>query len=1138
MLRFVTGGIHSNRDENFCQLIKKSCECNENVMVIIPDQFSFEYDKKLYNLLGAKAFNDVSIVGFNRLAELISRKYGAGSKENANENAKIITMYKAVKRLKETHDVRFYERSLNKGAFLGEVIALISELIQSGITYQDLRIASESLDGSVSSKLFDLSRLYEYYLDELARAGLKDTLTSLGECVKLVKENNFFKGKTVYIDAFNSFSQDEYRLIECAIKQANPVVISLVISDSNNAQISRTPFAQTIRTRSNIEGIAMAQNVSFDEKAFAGFNYTVPSIAYVNENIYTSMPKKSADNHGVKLLSATDIYEEVEFVCSEISRLVREENYAYEDIAVSSRNLGDIAPVIEGTFERYEIPYFLDANNSVEQSALVIYLKNIFACVLSKEYKTENLLKYIKSPLCSIFDYDIADIENYCVKWNIQGNMWLEDFTAGEKSGSVPTRLNQTRELVIAPLEKFKSACVNATAQDICKALYILLDEIGLSKEIYSVVKMASGSANDTELELGRISKQIWKTVLAAVQSIYENMGDEVLTLRRFYEIFKMMISQMKVSAPPQKIDSVRCACAERSRLNDVKVLFVLEANDGIFPADFKSKGLLTEREKRQLESVDINLNTTVMSSIENERLTVYQTVSMPNDRLYIISSESDTQGKKKNPSVLVNMIFDMFEHIEIEKIQDKPLDFFCTSYATAYYKYLEKSKDKTSEVKSIKESLLLSDKYRQKLDFIEQTAVNKPHKLSRDCARDVFFNHDLNISATRVSDFYNCPFSFFCKYGLKLHAPEKVEINNRFFGNLMHNTLEKVMSKVNDNGIRVYDEKFVDFDEQTLRDKINAEFSRYIADEMGGDFGKTLRFKQGIARNEESAFSIIKVVQEEFKKSAFKPAAFEFNLAKSDGESILKLTLEDGYTINIYGSIDRADIFEDENGVRYLRIVDYKTGDTKFDIEDIYNGLNLQMFIYLYAVINTDNRLNYDGKLEPSGIMYSHIKSCHADFTPSAVEKADDLQGKMFLEQIKNCKPDGMMIENEDTLDALNNDYKGLFTLFTRKNNGDITEGSKPPCDYTYFNALSEFAFKKIELLAQRLLEGDIAADPICKGDGRNAKIACRYCDFWSICGNASPKNPRRVNKSDKHLLDAEIDKMCDETNDVGNNE
>ena len=193
MLRLITGRNHTERESVFIASIKEQAEMGSDILVIIPDQFSFEYDKKLYEAMGAKLFNKIKTAGFNRLAQLLEKQYGSDSKDNADENAIIITMYKAVKRLKQTGEVRFFERALNKSSFIAESIDLVNEFIRSGITYSDLRIASERVEGSLSAKLFDLSRLYEYFIDELKEEGLKDSLTSLGECCEIVKKHEYFK---------------------------------------------------------------------------------------------------------------------------------------------------------------------------------------------------------------------------------------------------------------------------------------------------------------------------------------------------------------------------------------------------------------------------------------------------------------------------------------------------------------------------------------------------------------------------------------------------------------------------------------------------------------------------------------------------------------------------------------------------------------------------------------------------------------------------------------------------------------------------------------------------------------------------------------------------------------------------------
>ena len=886
MLRFITGAVCSDADRVFSEQLAQSCKNGENVLVIIPDQFSFEYDKKLYSLLGAKDFNRIRTAGFNRLAGLIGRSCGGSSEESANENARIITMFKAVRRLKETGDVRFYSRALEKGSFAAQMIDLIAEMIRSGITPADLQTAAERLDGTVSLKLYDLHRLYAFYLEELAASGLKDALTSLGECVRLVRDNGYFRDMSIYIDAFSGFTRDEYDLIEQMIVQARSLTISLIISGEKNAAANRTPFAATVRTRADIERLAMAHGKRFEEEnvRISGSENISAAIMHIDKNMYLMQPDKISAEGAVRLLSANDIYEETEFVCAEIMRLVREEGYSFRDIAVAARSLDSVSAALEGSFERYDIPYFIDRRQSAEQSALAIYLNSIFDCVLSGKYRTENILRYIKSPLCAVLDFDVRQLEDYCLRWSVEGDMWLEDFTASD-GGKYPEHINEIRREVIEPLERFKNSCKDVSAGEICTALYELLEKIRLSEQIYSVVKRAGGSVNQTDLELGREFRQLWQTILGAVQSIYENMKDEKISLRRFCQLFRLMVSQMTVSTPPQKIDSVRCAGAERSRLSNVRALFVIEVNDGVFPAQAGADGLLTQRDRRLMEETGISLINGAANFLDGERLTAYLTFTVPTQKLYVISTQSDLKGSVKNPSELAAMTAEMFDDVETEKIPDIPPEFFCASYKSAYYKYLELSKDETALIRSsetptaekkeedgrimrradmistIRFSLSYDDHYSQRLEWVKKNASAAEHKIDKKTARELFFANDLNISATRLTDFYKCPFMYFCKYGLKLRKSDKVSFDSMYRGNIMHRCLERIMSR-EESGERVYCEEFVKMDEAALRERIHDEFEKYIEEEMGGGFGKNSRFMHGVARYEKTAYHIVRLLQ------------------------------------------------------------------------------------------------------------------------------------------------------------------------------------------------------------------------------------------------------------------------------------
>ena len=1124
MLNLITGGNHTNRERTFIDMIKASADAGKDVLVIIPDQFSFEYDKKLYNALGAKQFNKIKTAGFNRLAELVAKQYGYDSKDNADDNATIIIMYKAVKRLKDTNDVRFYKKALTKNSFIAESIDLINELVRSGITYSDLRIASEQTDGTLSAKLYDLSHLYEFFMQELENAGMKSNLTAVGECCELVEQHKYFSGKTVFIDSFTDFSVDEYKLIESMLKQADSVSVSLVVSHENKALSNRTPFAETIRTAHDLKNLAKKYNISYNEIRTLNDNDNDISheIEHIDVNLYRSRPDVLVNSKNVSILSATDLYEETEYVCAEISRLVRDEHYKYNDIAVVAGNIAEISPVLEGVFERYEIPIFIDSKKGSGQSALVIYLKSIFDCVMSKKWNTEKLLKYVKSPLSGFLDYDICDLENYCLTWSVNGDMWLEDFTAKPSEGSL-SRINQTRKQIIDPLLKFKNKCQNVSVKDLCSAFYQLLDDIDLSQHMFSKIKSASSLGNDAEFELAREFKQLWTTVLSAVSSIYTNMDDEQMSLREFYDIFSLMISQITVSRPPQKADCVRIASTDHSRLSDVKAVFVIEANYGVFPAEIRNSGLLTVRDKRNMEKIELSVSNNSMHQLESERLNVYMALTLASDKLYVLYSESDLKGDAKNPSMLVTMMNRMFDNAE-QRVHNIDTEFFCTSYRTAMYKFLEKNNDRKVNVASIKESLESSAEYSDKLENILDASARKEHHLTESMSDELFFSHDLNLSATKLNDYYSCPFMYYCKYGLKLRQPQPVDINRMNKGNLIHSCFEGILSTEDSDGKRVYNQDFVNFDDDKLREMIHGHFKKYIDENMGGDFGKTASFNESVKRLEDSAFYAVKNVQTELENTLFVPSAFEYNLTKKDGESILQLEVDKGVHINIRGSIDRVDIFTADDGQKYVRIIDYKTGSTSMKLEELYNGLNLQMLVYLIAITQRVNELNPDGELKPSAILYSHIKFIKSQLSPEDVRlhtENNDLDDELVLKRASAFKPDGMMIENEITFDALNKKLQFAFTPIKTTPTGKISSKNDTLVTEAYFMGLEQFALGKIYNMAENLRLGDIAADPIQKANS----LTCTYCDYWGICGNSSPKNPRTTDKTlDTQSLNNEI--------------
>ena len=401
--------------------------------------------------------------------------------------------------------------------------------------------------------------------------------------------------------------------------------------------------------------------------------------------------------------------------------------------------------------------------------------------------------------------------------------------------------------------------------------------------------------------------------------------------------------------------------------------------------------------------------------------------------------------------------------------------------------------------------SLKGSAEYSERLEYAAMAAAQRTDKISQQTAKTLFFPKDLNISATRVSDYYKCPFSYFCKHGLKLFGTDKVQMDARYFGNIAHECLEKIMSR-EENGKRVYDENFTKKTDEQLAAEVSACADEYIEREMGGAFGKTLTFKFAVERLKRSVTYMAAYFREEMKRSLFLPIAFEYDLTDENGRSALAIQLADT-RIQIRGKIDRADIYKSDAGT-WLRIVDYKTGRQSFRAEEVYHGLDLQMLIYLLAA-STGLRGEY-GELRPAGIMYSHIRFVKAEMTPYELEKAEaegKFAEKTSLARAREYKPDGLMLGDE-IMPALNTDNEGIFTIYRLTAKGAVHGASTAkPVSEERLKAMERFALNKVNEMAEKIHGGEIKADPLEAG----GVLPCTYCDYKSMCPEPDPKKSAR---------------------------
>lgn len=1091
MIEFVCGGTYSTRELVMLEKIRAAAGNGEDVLCIIPDQFSFEFDKKVYDYVGARLFNSIRTAGFNRLSELLAKEYG-GAGQSSDDHVRTVLMYKAVRALAKAKSVRFYKRELDKPAFIRECKALIAELRESGVTPEMMSAAAEKLRGALGGKLSDLSFIYSAYLNELEQREMTDSVSALSKACVQAREHGYFLGKTVFVDSFSGFTFDEYKLLESCIAQSRSVTVSLVIDEDCVRRYHAHPFYDTVRTRERLCELAEAHGKESRFVLCDDAQGVSPELLYLSKNLYNYSKAPYVGEAGaVHTVTASDVFEEADYICSEIKRLVREKSHRYSDIAVAVRDMSQFSSAMESAFERYEIPYFTDKGTNAETSSVVRYMIAVFRCLLTKEYSTDNIMKLIKSPLYPMEELEVNDLEQYCYIWDIDKSLWNSDFAAA--GGLTPkqlARLNVLRRSVIEPFDKFKAAIgEEPTAALISKALYDLFRDIKFTSQTYSVFHRAGETDSENALEAARGFRQLWSSSLSAVKTIYDYVGDEPMSLRRYSDLFRIMLSGIKVSKPPQKLDCVLLCQAGHSRTGFARTVFAAEVNDGVFPANVSSGELITEHEKQLLEKEEgIYLGQSARAQFQSEKLTCYNALTLPIEKLYILYTRTDLLGNSKRPSVLVSEAEAMFGSGININASLLPAESYVANYRSAYYKYLESIASRDTVTETLRALLSMSDEYRGRLDANRDIHEDGHYSLPQKAAEKLFFNRGkLYISPTQLETYFKCPFSYFCKYGLSLRAPSKKTVSAANKGLLIHSMLEHIVSDRSEE--LGFAGALLAMSDEELLQRVKEEVKAYIDKELGGDYAKPADFDYIVHQLEDASYEIALFVRDELGGSKFRPKLVEYKL--DDAEKQFEIDCGSGKKLILGGTIDRADVYE-QDGEMYVRVIDYKTGSkTSFRYSKLYHGLNLQMFVYLTGLLESDGIFDKPKEhIHQAGVMYyifgKPLKKKIAQSTNAYID-IDKTKEKL----LESFKPEGRTVDSENVLRAYNESSSYAYVPYKISNKTGIDEGAVTNEGFT---ALRIFAKNKIVQFGCDLSGGRISARPLDN--------TCTNCDYAGICG------------------------------------
>ena len=1095
MLKFIYGRAATGKSYNVINSITADVLKNRDVVLLVPEQFTFESERALLSALGDKAGTNVSVLSFTRMYDEVTRKVGGRVANNISDADRVIIMNRAFKSVKDR--LKIWGKYSNSMHFTSNLITAITEFKTAAITPDDIsNISSEIESNYLKAKLEDISLIYSAYNALLGNVFLDptDDLTRLNE--KLL-DYRYFEGKNVYIDSFKNFTGQQYKILERIISQANNTYVSLASDNIDSKELSI--FSNVNKTASKITDIARKYGVEISKPEKLETNH-YKSDGLKSLELFLSKNSDTISNvQGLEIIKCESVEDEAEFAARTVRKLVRENGYRYKDFVVISRNAESYQKYIEKHCENNEVFCFTDKRQSIENSPLSVFISSAINLAIS--LNTDDIFNLHKTSLTDLTVEEISELENYTYLWNVRGSMWLNDWTMNPNGFFANTedsiqktdysedlnRINSIRNKAISPINRFIKA-FKGTPKDLVTAILRLLEDCSVADNLKSRCEDCKKEFLHNKADELRLS---WDAIMEVLNGFVKCLPESEISPLEFYELWKTSLGFISVGNIPQTVDEVTFGSADRIKPSRPKIAFVLGVNQGVFPAKISVGGIFAGNERDTLRNKGLEIADYGISAVVDEEFLLYSSLCCATEKLYITYSVSDS-CETLEPSPIIKEITEVAENLNIIEQDLKTLNenTLPETKKTAHnrmFSYFSGDKD---AYLTLKESLseIESLDVDEVIDNFSKDSVCVSAENSQK-----LFTDKIKISASGFDTFHKCKFSYFCKYGLRLSKIQPAEFDVLQRGTLSHYVLEHLVKR--------YLDSFSEFTREDSDNKVTELVQEYLDLIDGYERIETprIRFLVNIITTslKDVAYHIIC----EMSQCDFRPEFFELKIDRGGVIPTLTVPFSDKGEMQLRGSIDRVDIFND-----YVRIVDYKTGTKVFKLPDILVGLNLQMLIYLYTVVRGDNE--YLNSKLPAGILYM----------PSKRDFGDP----------KVLSMNGLILLDKDIMEAMDKDGKGVYIpKHPFKADGTVGARSSSFAEPELFTETFNYIELLLKKMGQAVHSGNLNADPV---DGVDSS-ACKYCDFSSIC--CFEKEERK--SADKNLSSTDVLELLKEANNNG---
>ena len=1047
-------------------------------ILIVPELISHDTERRLCAAAGDTASRYAEVLTFTRMARRVCEYMACVPEECLDSGGRLVAMASAARQLSSR--LKAYASVETKPEFLAELVGGVDEFKRCCISSADLADAGRETEGSLAQKLEELSLLMEVY-DTLCTNGKRDPRDQMTWLLEQMEDGSFAEEHVFYIDGFPDLTRQHMAVIEHLIRYSPEVTVSL---NCDAVDSRRLAFEKAGATASELIRIASAAGIpvsveTVEERADA--------LRPVRRAIFQGPIVSSEARDVLRVFRTESIWQECQAAAHQVRKLIQAGD-RYRDITIACADIGAYRSVAEFVFRRMDIPLYLSGTEDILQKTVIATVLSALDAALGG-YDQRLVFRYLRSALSPLSMDECDLVENYAIVWSIRGNRWTSAWEYhpeglggqwDETSRSALERLDHLRALAIGPLERLRQAFRQATRMsEQVEALYTFLEETALEERLDMLADRLAASGDDRETQ---ILDQLWDILIGALEQLYDVLGDTHWNAEHFTRLLRTLLSQYDVGTIPPVLDAVQIGPISAMRCHEQKHLIVLGAQEGSLPGYPGSTGLLTDQERVKLRQLGVPLTGGASEGIQAEFAEIYGVFCGAKESVSVFYSGNQ-------PSFVCRRLTDIAGG-------ESPLESGPDIAASDPWEagaWLARW-DAEEQARSLGVEASFSE--------VRELAGHEVGSLRADRVR-ALYGDTLNLSASQIDRQAECRMSYFLKYGIRVQERKEASVDPAEFGTYVHAVLENTARCIREMG---------GFSKVSLEEtlEIAHRFSDEYAQERFGQLASD-RVAYLFRRNIQELDMVVRELWDELRVSKFEPRDFEVNFGGTDG--LPPIAIPNGSMNAILrGFVDRVDTWS-KDGNCYYRVVDYKTGKKDFDYCDVFNGVGLQMLLYLFALRNSGEELLGD-RAVPAGVQYFPAR---APYLPADGVLTEE---EAVKDRAAQWKRRGILLMDEDVIMAMDPDLQSKRLSCTVKKDGTITGDL---ADRDQLKSLEAYVFRLVGKMVEEIASGNVAPNPYSRGTSHDA---CAFCPYGPICHKGAAEDRRNFKAMPAQRFWEEIEK------------